>query len=101
MSDEDDLQQTQMEQAAVEAGEDHGDDLMDTVVTGMPAFKLPPELAEAAAEGDDDEEPGPEDTDETVAGDLDDDGDGGDAPADAGDADDADDADDPDDGTLP
>ena len=66
MSDED-LQNTDTERPALEV--EGADDLTDTVVTGMPAFQLPPDLAdmgETEAGGD---EPGPEDTDETMADD--------------------------------
>jgi hypothetical protein len=73
--DDDDLQATSLGQPVLD--DDESGDLTDTVVSGMTAFRLPPELAKAAGvtedEADDDEK-GPEDTDETLAGgDLDDD----------------------------
>lgn len=74
MSDEDDIEKTQLGQPEVDAEPepDEGEELTDTIITGMPAFELPPELAEAAVDAavfPDDEELGPEDTDETMISD--------------------------------
>ncbi len=75
MSDEDDIEKTEMGQPEVQAevdDADEGDELTDTIITGMPAFELPPDVAEAAVDAAvfDDDELGPEDTDETMIADA-------------------------------
>ncbi len=72
MSD-DETDQTQTEMPALEFehededDDDDDDDVMDTVISGMPAFSLPEAAADDSEAPDAEDEPGPTDTQETLA----------------------------------
>ena len=70
MSD-DETDQTQTEMPALEFehedDDDDDDDVMDTVISGMPAFSLPEAEADDSEAPDAEDEPGPTDTQETLA----------------------------------